>query len=288
MSRLPNGSHNPSRSCGAMAAVLLLFSSFFTPLTHARYVLEKGKDVEVCVAYERALNGAREVTSPYSRPMDPNAKHFSKPKWEPLIIGEYPYLEKVWRYRFDRDVNPINFYAVDSWPRWRGTKEQYAHAWKSFLVTHEERGHQLQYVARIDIDNDGSQDTVYLSESATSKLFVVLSKDETDLDYEKTEFAQGHPSRKMQGLGEFRNFEIGERNYLNKLFNKTPVEDVTYATYDFFIYKGMAYYDLWWSRHPSYRGRPAWEAGRLQVFILEKGKHARNICTYRVQRDNTK
>ena len=72
---------------------------------------------------------------------------------------------------------------------------------EEFLVTHEERGYQLQYVAHIDIDNDGNQDTVYLSESATSKLFVVLNKDETDLDYDKTERAQGHPSRKIQGLG---------------------------------------------------------------------------------------
>lgn len=294
MNHLPTDFHNPSCHRGAMAAVLLLFLSFFTPLTHARYVLEKGKDVEVCVAYEKALNGSREVTSPYSRPLDPNAKQFSKPKWEPLIIGEYPYLEKVWRYRFDRDVNPVNFYGVDLWRKWRGTKEQYAYAWESYLVSREEQGTTHQYLARFDIDNDGQSDTVYLDHLGNRSLFVVLYKDQTDLDYDKTERAQGHPPRKSTGLGEFRPVTKANKNDwgvppTDVDLGITPVPDAfSYASYDFFFYKSKTYYDLWWANHPSYRGKPPWEAGKLQVFMLEKGQRARETCTYRIKREYPK
>ena len=289
MNHLPTGFHIPSRFRGAMAVVLLFFFLFFTSLAQARYVLEKGKDVEVCVAYEKALNGSKVVSSPYSRPMDPNAKDFSKPKWEPLEIREYAFLPKVWRYQFDRDVNPVNgFYGVHLWRQWRETKKQYAQAWESYLVTHEKRGNQWQYLASFDINNDGESDTIYLSESATSKLFVVLNHDQTDLDYEKTERAQGHPPRKVMGLGEFMPAKKGDWGIppSDIALGITPVPDAGYATYDFFFYKGKTYYDLWRSSHPSYGGRPDWEVGRLQVFVLEKGQRAREICTYRIQRED--
>lgn len=289
MSRISPRFHHPSRSRGAMAAFLLLFILFFASSSHARYVLEKGKGIEVCVAYEKALNGSNRVASPYSRPLDPNAKEFSKPKWEALHIREYEFLPKVWRYRFDRDVNPVNFYGVNLWRQWRGTKEQYAQAWDSYLVSREEQGSNEQFLARFDIDNDGQPDTVYL-DHMNRALFVVLNNDQIDLDYDKTERAQGHPPRKTLGLGEFMPAKNGDWGIPpNEItIGITPVPDAFFlgATYDFFFYRDKTYYDLWWSRHPSYRGRPDWEVGRLQVFILEKGKRAREICTYRIQRED--
>ena len=293
MNRISPGFHIPITLCGAATVALLATLSLFTPPTYARYVLEKGKDVEVCVAYEKALNGSREVTSPYSRPMDPKAKHFSKPKWEPLVIGEYPFLEKVWRYRFDRDVNPvISFYGVDLWRQWRGTKEQYAYAWESYLVSGEKRGTQSQYLARFDIDNDGQVETIYLDQAAHMSLFVVLNKDQADFDYDMTERAQGHPPRKAMGLGEFRPVTKTNKNDwgvppTDIALGITPVPDAaSNASYDFFFYKGKTYYDLWWDNHPSYRGKPPWDVGRLQVFMLEKRLRAREICTYRIHRED--
>ena len=93
-----------------------------------------------------------------------------------------------------------------------------------------------------------------------------------------------HPARKAQGLGEFRPL-AGRENvpyHPLKKFGRTAVEDSLHeARYDVFQYKKKAYFGLWWSSHPDYKGELDFlVGGPLHVYMIENGQ-TRETCTYR-------
>ena len=263
------------------------------PIHYSRYVLVKGKGVEVCEAYAKNLNSFKFV-APFrgQRPINPQFKDFSKPDLkgpqdDPTGDRTYP-AEKIDRFLWERDVNPVYYIPVAEWTKWRGTSEQYTMAWNGYSGSRTRRTMAGHLVGQVDIDNDGVLDNVYLDRysSDIGAPLIVLSIDRSDIEQEKTKLVMQHPPRKQQELGEFRPL-LGQEKvgyHPHKQFGRTPVEDARMgASYDIFLHKKKTYFDLWWIYHPSYKGRLDFQVGGpLRVFMIENGK-TRELCTYSYQ-----
>lgn len=250
-----------------------------------QYVLEKGKGVEVCEAYGKTLNSLKptNMRKPFVgiRPINPEFKDFSKPNREDRVLPEDSFIDELNGFLWRRDINPVYFIPVTDWPKWRGTPEQENQAWETF-VNDRHRWHFLDY-AKVDIDNDGKVEQIALNNRAgVGGILIVLNAQNNGVDEEKTELVMQHPSRKEQGLGEFRKLFPAERlTPIREKYGYTAVEDLLHGgSYDVFMYKGRTYFDLWWHRHPDYKGKHDVEVGGpLRVFTIED-KRTREICTY--------
>lgn len=282
------------------SAQYLSLSFFVTftivPALAGQYELIQGKGVEVCEAYEKNLNSFK-PRQPFrcGRPVNPEYKDFTKPVFKgPLdmvVPGQdarsYPVVKKIGRFLWERDANPIYYFSA-AWSTWRGTPEQYERAWQKFSYGRERYYMDRWKIAEVDIDNDGKPDAVYRDgQCSTGMLLLVVNKDMTDIDRTKTPLVMPHPSRKEQRLGEFRPLagrEIVGDSHPHKKFGRTPVEDsLSGASYDVFRYKNKVYFDLWWSRHPDYKGELDFlVGGPLRVYMIEN-KQTREICTYKYQ-----
>ena len=280
------------------AALLALVTAFplAAPAAHAgQYVLEKGKGVEVCEAYEKNLNSFK-PRGPFrgNRPINPEFKDFSKPDLKGWVEDPTPGSrtfpeEKIDRFLWERDANPVYSYRGGI-AKWRGTPAQYEEAWKRFKFLRRGPGIQTadrEKIGAVDIDNDGTPDNVYLDERGNDlgAPLLVLNADRSDLDYAKTKLVMQHPSRKEQGLGELRKLAPGERATAEaEKFGYTPFEDSLHgASYDVFQYKNRTYFDLWWIRHTDYQGKLDFEVGvgkPLRVFVIENNR-TREVCTYK-------
>lgn len=262
------------------------------PAMAGQYVLEKGKGVEVCEAYAKNLNSFK-PRQPFrcERPVSSDFPDFSKPQFkDPSDMPQgfvYPgaLVSKVERFLWERDANPAYHFPVEEWSKWKGTKEQYAEAWRSYNHDRKRNFMNRWSLTQIDIDNDGIVDTVYRDGNCNqSALLLVVNKDMTEIDRGRTELVMPHPSRKSQGMGEFRPLEIDAPDYHpDKKFGRTPVEDSLHgAGYDAFRYKERTYFDLWWTLHPDYQGKDDMQVGKLRVYSIEN-KRSREICTYKYQ-----
>ena len=273
-----------------------------TPALAGQYEVVKGKGVDVCDAYEKALNAPPPNRVPASCrrivPKDPRhpgeAKEFSQPQWKEINKWKNEaLLREIWEYEFSRNVNPVHYFAVNRWNDWRGTPEQYAIAHQFFIGNQEDAWGVPQYIAEFDIDNDGVREPIYLDRNCTGMtgghaLFVVLTTDGKNIDREKTERTQARQPFAARGRHVFRSAVKGlwGDSPTDVERGSAPVEDAWgWAAYDFFFYRGKTYYDLWWSRRPDYHGKPDSKVGRLRVFITERDKKAREVCTYRYYDD---
>lgn len=256
------------------------------------YVLEKGKGVEVCEAYEKNLNSFKpRLPMVCGRPASV-ALGFSKPKWEqPLHTpnGQAMPFKDYGEFLWERDVNPVRYYRNDRWTEWKATPDQLKEAHRSYLVNRERFWAQIPpLLAEFDIDNDGKSDHVYFEHpcgSVYGDVFAVLTEDYKTVDRKRTERLLPHPPFKQMGLGYFRSVKRGdwgvapfflERGYM-------PTEDAMGDVhYDFFIHKGKSYIDQWWSSHPDFHGESDMKAGRLRVFEPAP-TGSKEICTYRFE-----
>lgn len=268
-----------------------LFALAAAPAIAGRYEIVKGKGVKVCEAYERNLNSFK-PRSPFrcDRPVSPDLKDFSKPvfkgSYDLIVPGagtrSYPVVKKVERFLWERDANPVYNFR-DGMSKWRGTPEQYEQTWRHFLSQRERQYMDRWKIAEIDIDNDGTPDTVYRDgQCPTGTLLLVVNKDMTDIDRARTQLVMPHPSRKTQGLGEYRKLTPGERAAAPERGGYTEVEDALHgASYDVFQYKNKTYFDLWWIQHPDYQGKLDFQVGKpLRVLAIENNR-TREICTYK-------
>ena len=257
------------------------------------YALIKGKGVEVCEEYGKNLNSFNPNWPMEYRKINSEFKDFSNPKWELRMyaIGRIKIsdnlLERIDKFLWERDANPIYHVVINKWPKWRGTKKQFADAYKNYSFERNEmaRASRDHLIANIDIDNDGTLEPVYLDhlDSSSGYVLLVLKTDYTDIDYEKTKLVMMHPSRKDAGWGEFRPMKAGDWgvNQHAEIPGLTLTEDSLHsAYYNVFLYKNRVYFDMWWSNHPDYKGKSPFDAGRLHVYAAEKDK-GNEICTYK-------
>ncbi len=267
-----------------------LVSVALANIAHAgRYELIKGKGVEVCEAYGKNLNLSKSRLPMHcERAVSREMKDFHKPEWIRLDFSRsYGLLGKIDRFLWERDANPVYYFPITEWRQWRGTKEQYDRAWKSYKIDRDRRTIIGHMTSSVDIDNDGTPDNVYLDETCSSgaygALLLVLNSDRTDLDYAKTKLVMPHPSRKEQGLGEFRTVKEGDfgigpndvkRGYM---WVEDSLHDVFY---DVFRYREKTYFDQWWRNHPNFQGKADFMVGKLHVFVIENHE-TQEICTYR-------
>lgn len=281
----------------ALALPLLFGLLAMNPALAGRYELVKGMGVEVCEAYEKNLNSFK-PRYPFRcvRPINPELKEFTKPVFrgpdslpaEQVVPGKV--VKQIERFLWERDANPVYYFPVTEWAQWKGTREQYARAWRNYNYDRESNYMSRWKITEVDIDNDGMPETVYRDGNCSSgALLLVLNQDRTGIDRAKTELVMPHPARTMQGFGEFRPL-VGRESVLyhpNKKFERTPVEDSLHdAGYDVFQYRDRAYFDLWWSSHPDYKGELDFLAGGpLRVYMIESGQTG-EICIYQYRHAN--
>ena len=156
--------------------LILILLLFPVAVFAGEYVLVKGKGVEVCEEYGKNLNSLQTMSNwpvPFGK-INPEFRDFSKPKWENLMDvwsdrvprDANPHL-KISDFFWKRDVNPVEFFRGDA-SKWRGTKKQYAEAYKRYsFFRHEINPRQVpnnHLVAEIDIDNDSTPEPVYLDQ----------------------------------------------------------------------------------------------------------------------------
>lgn len=292
-----------SRYKALVAAAALLLTT--APVLAGQYVLEKGKGVEVCEAYQKNLNAmipygysaeaARKLQGTVdpagmgylraSHPNFPESAGFSRAKLERLVEFNPPpqALLKIDNFLWERDANPA-YYMTEAQRRdWRGTPKQWEQVRPAYDDNRNRRLSVGHRVTRMDIDNDGALDNVYIDQPGSGSALLVLNADLSDVDREKTRLVTVHPSRKEQGAGLTRPVKKGDwgippidikRGYT---FTEDSLHD---AYYDLFRYKDKTYFDLWWSGHPDFKGKRDIEVGRLRVYTIEQ-KQTREVCVYR-------
>lgn len=253
-----------------------------------RYDIEKGYDVPVCEEYKKNLNSF-ELKQPmqYVRKINPSYKKLSKPEWinylenpPPIPVGVNIH-SAVDAYLWETAVNPIGYYPYSKWSSWRSTTSQLDIAKENFLKNRDSKRtlSPIKY-AVIDIDNDGMTEPVWF-DAGRSHLLLVLTPDWVNVDIKKTALITAHKNYREYGYGELRTKFPKEPDYISRNTGLVPVADaLSYAYYDVFLYKGKTYIDLWWTRHPDYKGENAFTAGRLHVYSVESGK-LEEKCTYK-------
>ncbi len=282
-------------------------------------VLVKGKGVEVCEAYKKNLDSFKNKFNRFGysfltvRGINPEFKDFSTPKWEAAGDGmdrikgiKPPYIERgkiiygdqskfneidklndlIHKFLWERDVNPVEFFRGDA-SKWRGTKKQYADAYKRYyFLRRETHGGWDDLIADVDIDNDGAPEPVYLVKMNTipaPSLMLVLKPDGSDIDYEKTKLVMMHPSRKEAGWKDVKDVspETWKKRPELKRRTKLPTGDVFHALhYNVFIYKNKTYFDMMGLCDMGVCA-PHDPDNRLRVFFSEEGKTT-EICTIKL------
>lgn len=275
--------------------VILLIGFTTSAVLAGEYKLTKGQGIEVCEAYKKNLNLSKPKMPTTCLRSAHEELGFSVPNWETFlgnapIPGEINMPDKIDRFLWARDANPVYDFVVTEWPNWRGTKAQRELAWKGFKINRNRRlAPNGPLYAEFDIDNDGQSEPVYFERgcgTSFGSLILVLKQDYSDLDYSKTELVMPHPSRKEAGWGEFRKLAPGERaTPTTEKFGYVQNPDSLHsAHYGVFFFKKKAYFDLWWRKHPDYQGQPDFKVGRLHVYLAEQRKST-EICTYRFDRE---
>ena len=279
---------------------LLIF--IFAPINSfgGQYLLEKGQSRAVCKSYLENLN----ITNPSlpfycERPANENFG-IVHPKWQRLLgkklipIGVNLPLE-INKYLWKRGVNPIYYVPKKEWPNWKGTPKQLDQAWLGF---ESQRNSLLTFsgpkYAMIDIDNDGVVEPVYYESGCDSifgSILIVLKKDFSGIDVEKTEIVLPNISRRKEEMSEFRKpWPEENKPELTDKLGRIPSSDALHSLYsNVFHYRNKYYFDTWWKYLPSYKGKSDITAGKLKVYKVELGSR-RQVCQFRfdinMERDN--
>ncbi|MEW5993459.1 MAG: lysozyme inhibitor LprI family protein [Candidatus Zixiibacteriota bacterium] len=259
------------------------------------YVIEKGQGVEVCEAYRKNLNSYRpKVPFTCGRPVNKAIAGFERqPGWRRPFGGraptgekDYTYYDQMSKLLWPRDVNPAIYHTVTEWPNWQGTPEQLMKAKEKFEYDRETLFMvHPPYITKLDIDNDGTPEPVYLEQPCGSVFgarIAALTPDWKGIDRKKTEKLMPHPPFARNGRSVFRSMfpneiftqEERERGY-------TAIEDAWHDLYyDVFLYRGAAYFDQWWGMHPDFKGKTDMVAGRLRVF-QSTTDDTKEVCVYK-------
>lgn len=258
------------------------------------YVLVKGEGTEVCEAYKKNLNSFQPRLPMEYRKLNPQMQDFSEPKWVHLdeirnrIPSDSNLDLRISKFLWDRDVNPAKYFTGEL-SKWHGTKRQIADAQKRFLYLRHEISQwkvpSSHLIAQVDIDNDGAFEPVYLdSMYAHPTLLLVLKKDYSDIDYDKTKLVMMHPSRKDLALGYSEPLQKDDRGIPPDHMKRSyvAVDDALRGSlYGIFLFKGKTYFDLW--GFPDGYNAPGWDSpfdNYLRVFIAEN-MSTNEICKYK-------
>jgi len=274
-----------------MLMVIGLLGGCSSPAKAGGYEIVKGKGVEVCEAYKENLNSFKPVIPMYcERLVNPSMTNFKKPQWKQLdVFKQSNVIKKIDLFFWRRDANPVYYFPVEEWKTWKGTNKQYAQAFKGYKADRNGRGFIGHYVSKLDINNDGVNEQVYLDNTCSSGaygvLMLVLNDSQTEIDISKSQHVLQHSNRKEAGLGEFQPLLPGSStgSPFTKLFgynfNKVP-DSLHHAFYDVFQFKKKTYFDLWWRKHHGLKGKPDNIAEQLQVFMTENNI-TKEICRYK-------
>lgn len=257
------------------------------------YELVDGKEVEVCEAYEKNLNSFKpKVPMVCGRAINKNIEGFGEPRWTQPNPEDIPSGKAIYEFYlmfgellWKRDVNPVNYYLVNEWPKWLGSVEQMASARARFDAGRQTSFMRKPWLSEFDIDNDGEKEPVYFEQpcgSVYGSLLAVLTRDYMDIDRKKTELVMPHPPLNRKGREVFRPLFPGERsNPYDEEYGYTPVESAfNNVHYYVFYYKGKTYFDQWWRAHQDFKGKSDIDAGLLRVFQAHLEGTAQ-ICSYR-------
>lgn len=257
----------PASIHSRILAAAALFALAAVPAVAGRYELVKGQGVEVCEAYGRSLNISHPKASMICERSVESAG-FSKPVWQVLNLQETA------RLVVQRDIQ-ITAKIVPGGVVNKSLSERIEMAANNIREGNESGGWPLKMeLAVMDIDNDGKTEKVLkerLGDCPNQRAFsvdlTVLTEDGKYYDLERSKLINPDVSKAVANIQK----EVNDKNI--HLRSAGIVRDeLGYLLYDAFLYKGVAYTDLW-------------EMGknRLHVF-LTKQNSTQNICIYQLNR----
>ncbi len=243
--------------------VAAIASAAFTYPAHAgQYELIKGKGVEVCEAYEKNLNSI-----PLAYPMicerkiNPKLTNFKEPDWV------QPDLAQVRALEFDRAK--LGSKALNQ-PEPKSKEEI------SVLTEKDEGSPVRRWIAQVDIDNDGTSDTVLKQQDGNCPMhrafevhIAVVTKDGKHYDLEKSQYIDADYSALFGQLNK------DPKPWDRRTAGLAKSDFIGYSLYDIFLYKETTYFDLF----EMGKDYPDPRSGRLHVF-LRKNNKTQEICTY--------
>jgi len=255
------------------------------------YVIEKGGDAPVCLAYRDNLNALkpRERALGCAQRNKAVTTDISFPTWESInSLDDLSFLlPKLWRYSWRRDVNQAAYHDFTT-GEWTGSKRQKASAYVRFENYMGAKGTIYgDGVGLVDIDNDGKPENVYLDLNCTTHGAIpyILNAARNDIDVKKTNQISKHLDTKDQKASPFRKPQDGEfvppQPDALKAKGLVLTEDA-YRTVDYniFFFKGKTYFDFWRADPSDLKFYPHSDARRLRVFLAIKNA-VEKVCQYR-------
>lgn len=248
--------------CANVAAAASLLLAI--PVAHGgHYELVEGKGVEVCEAYGKNLNSFGDPMV-CERQINPRLSDFRKPNWAKPSPSQ---------------TRALEFHLAMLVSRALGRPEPKSEA-EIKVRTEEDAGWPAKRrIARVDIDNDGTLETLLKQEDGTcpesrgfSVRIAVLTKDEKHYDLERSKYIDVEFDRLIAQLE--KDQALGQRRTAGIARNEIQGGSL----YDIFVYKNVSYFDLW----QIGKDFPDPKSARLHVFLHKKGTTER-ICTYRFQ-----
>lgn len=256
--------HTAHWRAALLVAVATLPLILTIPAANAgQYVLEKGKGVEVCEAYQKNLNSFGEPMV-CERQLDPQLPDFKKPEWTKPN---------------DDQARSLEFDMAKYTSRVLGKPEPKSEAEIGVRTEKDIGWPAKRRLARVDVDNDGKPDIVLRQENGTcpetrafSVNIAVLTEDVKRYDLEKSQFINAEYSALV---GQLKN---DPKPWEQRTAGLSKTDFRGYALYDVFQYRGTTYFDLW----ETGKDFPDPASARLHVFLHKNGK-TQEVCTYRFE-----
>jgi len=233
----------------------------------------KGGGAPVCEAYTDWLRRGQPAGSTFN--VDLGEKFFGFNYEREALL-----LENVEAFLWARDVNPANYFLVTQMSQWTRTPEQIADARRGFHDAFERDIDSGYQVGRVDIDNDGVSDDIFVAARQGGATLLVLNAEKTDVDRARTERIFAHPSRAAAGWPEVRPpWPDGD-------FARFPVLPVTDAyegaRYDVFVFRDSTYVRFLWATHPEHSNLEWIKTGTQHIFRINRLEKT-EVCEYRVR-----
>jgi hypothetical protein len=274
---------------------ILLALLAMVPITSqgGEYVLERGNEEAVCTQFGKNLLALevdpRRLNNVCPIPIAEGFSDLQAPEWISGRVTPMPsppgvnVEAKIDRYRWERNANPAQYVPVTEWSTWTGTPQQLRTALSRFRERREVYPGVLTAYASIDIDNDGTLETVYRDNhdclsSSVGTTFQVMTRDLSDIDRAKTERISAHP-RRPAGSPYFRPLYPGEKSLPRggRYLDFTLVEDLSLSTnYGAFIYRGKVFVTV----IGLLSGADPVAEKRLHVYLHDQ-QGDKEVCTFR-------
>jgi hypothetical protein len=266
------------------AVVSLAILTFYGGTSaNADYIVEKGRDIDLCEKYKDNLNvGNPKSAYQTERPISSSFPDFKSAEWYRFPDGTSLSADAIVEFFWKRDVNPVQYIQDTQYASWQGSKQQIQAAKRSYInrIGSEEDGFDQSVsfkFAEVDLDNDGIPERILqFKPDPYSSLLLILRPDLSEIDKDKSRLVLRHAPWGTKSSIAFRKAQ-GARSL-------EPIEDALHgAYYGIFTFRGKTYFDLWWFSDAHMARLPRQSANQWRLRVYEgNASVAKEVCVIRI------